>query len=193
VRKKVFEPFFTTKPFSNTGLGLSMSYGIIKRFGGEIDIESTPGHGATFTIVLPVAPIEREQTDISSLVREGHRARILVIDDEEAVRSVLSQILSQAHHQVTVAENGEGGIRLFKEKRFDIVLTDLGMPGISGWEVGKTIKGLSPHTPVGMITGWGMEVDKTKIEESGINFVIPKPFQFDQLLKMVDETITSRG
>jgi DNA-binding response OmpR family regulator len=116
-----------------------------------------------------------------------------VIDDEEEVRNVLSRILSQAHHQVTLAENGEEGIRLFKERGFDIVLTDLGMPGISGWEVGKTIKELSPHTPVGMITGWGMEVDPAKIEESGINFIIPKPFQFDEILKMVDDTMTSRG
>jgi PAS domain S-box-containing protein len=190
VRKKAFEPFFTTKPFSNTGLGLSMSYGIIKRFGGEIEVESAPGHGATFTIILPVALTGREETDVSPMIKKGNGVRILVIDDEEAVRSVLSQILSEAHHQVTVAENGEGGIRLFKERTFDIVLTDLGMPGISGWEVGKTIKELSPHTAVGMITGWGMELDQTKIKESGINFVIPKPFQFDQLLKMVDETMT---
>jgi CheY-like chemotaxis protein len=193
VRKKVFEPFFTTKPFSNTGLGLSMSYGIIKRFGGEIEVESKIGHGTTFTIILPIGLEGKEEGAISSIIKKGREARILVIDDEETVRGVLSQILSQGKHRVTVAENGEDGIRLFKEEEFDIVLTDLGMPGMSGWEVGRAIKKMSPHTPVGMITGWEAEVDQAKIEENGIDFVIPKPFQFDQILKVVDETIASKG
>ena len=193
VRKKVFEPFFTTKPFSNTGLGLSMSYGIVKRFGGEIEVESKVGKGTTFTIILPVGLEEKEEEINPFLIRKGREARILVIDDEETVRNVLSQILSQVKHRVTVAENGEEGIRLFKEKEFDIVLTDLGMPGMSGWEVGRAIKKMSPHTPVGMITGWGVEVDQAKIEENGIDFVIPKPFQLDQIVKVVDETIASRG
>ena len=193
VRKKVFEPFFTTKPFSNTGLGLSMSYGIIKRFGGEFEVESKIGHGTTFTIILPIGLEGKEEGAISSIIKKGREARILVIDDEETVRGVLSQILSQGKHRVTVAENGEDGIRLFKEEEFDIVLTDLGMPGMSGWEVGRAIKKMSPHTPVGMITGWEAEVDQAKIKENGIDFVIPKPFQFDQILKVVDETIASKG
>jgi PAS domain S-box-containing protein len=193
VRKKVFEPFFTTKPFSNTGLGLSMSYGIVKRFGGEIEVESKVGKGTTFTIILPVGQEGKEEVAVSPTIQKRREARILVIDDEETVRNVLSQILSQINHRVTVAENGEEGIRLFKEKEFDIVLTDLGMPGMSGWEVGRAIKKMSSHTPVGMITGWGVEVDQAKIEENGIDFVIPKPFQLDQIVKVVDETIASRG
>jgi PAS domain S-box-containing protein len=193
VKKKAFEPFFTTKPFSNTGLGLSMSYGVIKRFGGEIEVESKVGHGTTFTIILPIGLEGKEEVDVSPIIKKGREARILVIDDEETVRSVLSQILSQVNHQVTVAENGEEGIRLFREKDFDLVLTDLGMPGMSGWEVCRAIKKMSSHIPVGMITGWGIEVDQAKIEENGIDFVIPKPFQFDQILKVVDETIASRG
>ncbi len=193
VRKKVFEPFFTTKPFSNTGLGLSMSYGIIKRFGGEIEVESQVGKGTTFTISLPIGLEGKEEVDVYPIIKKGREARILVIDDEESVRTVLSRILSQINHRVTTAENGEEGIRLFREKDFDMVLTDLGMPGMSGWEVGRAIKKMSPHTPVGMITGWGVEVDQAKIEENGIDFVIPKPFQFDQILKIVDETIASKG
>jgi len=193
VRKKVFEPFFTTKPFSNTGLGLSMSYGIIKRFGGEIEVESQVGKGTTFTISLPIGLEGKEEVDVYPIIKKGREARILVIDDEESVRTVLSRILSQINHRVTTAENGEEGIRLFREKDFDMVLTDLGMPGMSGWEVGRAIKKMSPHTPVGMITGWGVEVDQAKIEENGIDFVIPKPFQFYQILKIVDETIASKG
>jgi PAS domain S-box-containing protein len=193
VRKKVFEPFFTTKPFSNTGLGLSMSYGIIKRLGGEIEVESKVGKGTTFTIILPIGLEGKEEKNTPSLIRKGMEARVLVIDDEETVRSVLSRILSQVNYRVTTAENGEEGIRLFKEGDFDMVLTDLGMPGMSGWEVCKAIKEMSPHTPVGMITGWGVEVDQAKVEENGIDFIIPKPFQFDQILKAIEENIASKG
>ena len=192
VRKKVFEPFFTTKPFTNTGLGLSMSYGIIKRFGGEIEVESQVGHGTTFTIILPIGLEGKEESVPPSLARKGREARILVIDDEESVRSVLSRILSQVNHQVTVAKDGGEGLQLFKEKEFDIVLTDLGMPGMSGWEVCRAIKEMSSRIPVGMITGWGMELDQTKKEESGLDFVISKPFDFNLILRLVDETIESR-
>jgi CheY-like chemotaxis protein/anti-sigma regulatory factor (Ser/Thr protein kinase) len=192
VSKKVFEPFFTTKPYTNTGLGLSMSYGIIKRFGGEIEVESKVGSGTTFTIILPVGSEEKEEVAVPSMIKKGREARILVIDDEYSVRIALSQILSHVNHQVTVAENGKEGIRLFKEKEFDIVLTDLGMPEMSGWEVCKTIKGILPNFPVGMITGWGMEVNQAKIKESGLDFVISKPFDLNEILNIVAETLESK-
>jgi PAS domain S-box-containing protein len=192
VRKKIFEPFFTTKPFTNTGLGLSMSYGIIKRFGGEIEVESKVGHGTTFTIILPIGVEREEEVIIPPVIKRGKRARILVIDDEEFIRSVLSRTLAQVHHQVTLAENGEKGIQLFKKEKFDMVLTDLGMPGMSGWEVCRAIKKISPHTPVGMITGWGAEMSRSKMEEHGLDFFISKPFDFNQILNVVADTIESK-
>jgi PAS domain S-box-containing protein len=191
-QKKVFEPFFTTKAFSNTGLGLSVSYGIIKRFGGEIEVESQVGQGTTFTITLPGGLTEKKQVTVLPVIKEGRKGRILVIDDEEPVRSVLFRILSQAKHQVTVAGNGEEGIRLFKENKFDVVLTDLGMPGMSGWEVCKAIKRIKPEFPVGMITGWGAEVDQAKIEENGLDFVVSKPFDINHILSVVTERMESK-
>jgi PAS domain S-box-containing protein len=195
VRKKIFEPFFTTKPFSNTGLGLSMSYGIIKRFEGEIHVESNIGSGTTFTIILPIGSEVKEEAIApfpSLMIKKGREARILVIDDEGSVSSVLARILSQGNHQVTVAENGKEGIQLFKEKEFDIVLTDLGMPGMSGWEVCKAIKKMSPRTPVGMVTGWGMKLSQKEREENKVDFLISKPFDFTQILKVVAETMESK-
>jgi PAS domain S-box-containing protein len=192
VKKKIFEPFFTTKPFTNTGLGLSMSYGIIKRFGGEIEVESKVGEGTTFTIILPVGKGKKEEAPSYPTSIERRRARILVIEDEETIRDVLVRTLAQVPHEVTTAENGEKGIQLFQKERFDMVLTDLGMPGLSGWEVCKRIKEMSPRTPVGMITGWGTEVDQEKVKETGLDFLISKPFDFQQLLKAVNEAIHSR-
>ncbi len=165
---------------------------LVKRFGGEIEVESKAGSGTTFTIIFPIGSEGKEEMPVPLMIKKGREARILVIDDEESVRSAISQILSQVNHQVTVAENGKEGIRLFKEKEFDIVLTDLGMPGMSGWEVCKTIKGISPNFPVGMITGWGMEVNQAKIEESGLDFVISKPFDLNQILNTVAERLESK-
>jgi PAS domain S-box-containing protein len=192
-KKKIFEPFFTTKPFTNTGLGLSMSYGIIKRYGGEIEVESKVGEGATFTIILPIGEEEKEEAPSLQTVKQGRQARILVIDDEEFVRSVLSRTLANVNHQVTLAANGEKGVQLFKEGKFDMVLTDLGMPGMSGWEVCRMIKKISPDTPVGMITGWGAEMSQSKMDEYGLDFLISKPFDLNQILNVVAETMESKG
>jgi DNA-binding response OmpR family regulator len=169
-----------------------MSYGIVKRFGGEIEVESKVGQGTAFTITLPIGEDEKEETVDSQPIKKGRRARILVIDDDEFVRSVLSRTLAQADHQVTLAEDGGKGVQLFKEGEFDVVLTDLGMPGVSGWEVCRMIKEISPHTPVGMVTGWGDERDRSKMEEYGLDFFISKPFDFAQILNVVAETMESR-
>lgn len=194
-RQKVFEPFFTTKPFSNTGLGLSVSYGIIRRFGGEIKLESQVGTGTTFTILLPVTQgdsCQEEMTGSSQPPQPPRPLHILVIDDEEAVRSVLTRMLTQVHHQVTVAKDGTEGIRLFQQNQFDLVLTDLGMPGVSGWEVCERIKKMSPSIPVGMITGWGFEVDEKRKQAAGLDFIITKPFDFNQIIRVVSEKIENR-
>jgi PAS domain S-box-containing protein len=191
-KKKIFEPFFTTKPFTNTGLGLSMSYGIIRRFGGEIEIESQLGQGTTFTIILPIGGEEKEEAVSPQAIDKGRRALILVIDDDEFVRNVLSRTLAQANHQVTLAESGEKGVQIFKEGKFDIVLTDLGLPGMSGWEVCRVIKETSPQTPVGMITGWGVEKNQSEMEEYGLDFFVSKPFDFNQILNVVSETMASK-
>jgi PAS domain S-box-containing protein len=192
MKKRIFEPFFTTKPFTNTGLGLSMSYGIIKRFGGEIEIKSKLGQGTTFTIILPIGGEEKEEAVSPQTIKKGRQALILVIDDDEFVRSVLSRTLAQANHQVTLAENGEQGVQIFREGKFDIVLTDLGLPGISGWEVCRMIKEISPQTPVGMITGWGVEKNRSEMEEYGLDFFVSKPFDFNQILNVVAETMASK-
>lgn len=192
VRKRVFEPFFTTKPFSNTGLGLSMSYGMIKRLGGEIEVESEVGKGTTFHILLPIDGERKEEEKATHDVKREGEARILVIDDEEHVREILSKILTRAKYQVVVAENGERGIELFRKGKFDMVLTDLGMPEMSGWEVCRAIKKINPHLPVGMITGWGAGIDRPQMEENGLDFVISKPFDSEEVLNQIAEKVSSR-
>jgi signal transduction histidine kinase/ActR/RegA family two-component response regulator len=190
VKKRVFDPFFTTKGVTNSGLGMSVSYGIIKRHGGEILIESEPQKGTTFIIHLPTGFGEEEGlVKEVAVLKESRRARILVIDDEDSVRDILSRMLRTKGHKVVVAPNGEEGIERFKAETFDLVFTDLGMPKLSGWDVGKTIKGINPKTPIAMITGWGVELDREKLSESGIDLIISKPFNFDQVIDLVSEAM----
>lgn len=189
-RKRIFDPFFTTKGVTNSGLGMSVSYGIIKRHGGEILVESEPGKGTTFILHLPMGYEEEEFKETAvKPTRNGRPARILVIDDEEAVRDILSRMLKVKGHQVVVAANGEEGIERFKSETFDLVMTDLGMPKISGWEVSKAIKGMNPKVPIAMITGWGMELNREKLSESGIDLIVSKPFNFDQVIQLVSEAM----
>jgi CheY-like chemotaxis protein len=190
VKKRVFDPFFTTKGVTSSGLGMSVSYGIIKRHGGEILIESGPGKGTTFILHLPIGFGEKEiEEKVLKPIKEVRPARILVIDDEDSVRDILSRMLKVKGHQVVVASDGEEGIERFKNETFDLVFTDLGMPKISGWEVGKTIKGMNPKVPIVMITGWGMELNREKMNESGIDLIVSKPFQFDQVVELVSEAM----
>jgi signal transduction histidine kinase/ActR/RegA family two-component response regulator len=190
VKNRVFDPFFTTKGVTNSGLGMSVSYGIIKRHGGEILIESEPQKGTTFIVHLPTGYGEEEGLVKKVIVpKESRRARILVIDDEDSVRDILSRMLKTKGHKVVVAPNGEDGIERFRAETFDLVFTDLGMPKLSGWDVGKTIKGINPKTPIAMITGWGVELDREKLSESGIDLIISKPFNFDQVIDLVSEAL----
>jgi signal transduction histidine kinase/ActR/RegA family two-component response regulator len=190
VRRRVFDPFFTTKGVTNSGLGMSVSYGIIKRHGGEILIETEPGKGTTFIIHLPTG-YGKEETVVREISppKESRQARILVIDDEDSVRDILSRMLKTKGHQVVVASNGEEGIERFRSQPFDLVFTDLGMPKLSGWEVGKTIKAINPKVPIAMITGWGVELDREKMSESGIDLIVSKPFNFDRVIHLVSEAM----
>jgi signal transduction histidine kinase/ActR/RegA family two-component response regulator len=194
VKKRIFDPFFTTKGVTNSGLGMSVSYGIIKRHGGEILIESEIGKGTTFILHLPIGFGEKAlEEEVLKPAKEGKPARILVIDDEDSVRDILFKILTAKGHQVVMASDGEEGIERFKNDTFDLVFTDLGMPRISGWEVGKTIKEMNPKVPIVMITGWGMELNREKMNESGIDLIVSKPFQFDQVIELVSEAMDLRG
>jgi signal transduction histidine kinase/CheY-like chemotaxis protein len=192
VRKKIFDPFFTTKGVTSSGLGMSVSYGIIKRHGGEILVESGPGEGTVFILHLPMGygeEIKEAGERVEKPLGMMRSAKILVVDDEEAVRDILSRLLRTKGHQVEVAGDGEEAIELFRQQEFDLVFTDLGMPKISGWEVGKALKKLNPKIPIIMITGWGMELNREKMSENGIDLMISKPFNFDQVTQLIFEAM----
>ena len=119
--------------------------------------------------------------------KKNQRPRtVLVIDDDDRVRSLLRDILLFGGHEVIEASDGESGVRhLEKGGSVDMVLTDLGMPLKNGWEVAKWIKTKTPQIPVVLVTGWGTNLDEGKIRDSGVDMIIGKPFQVNEILDAV--------
>jgi PAS domain S-box-containing protein len=191
IKDRIFDPFFTTKGPQSTGLGLSVSYGIINRHHGTIVADSVEGMGTTFTIKLPITSKTETKEDrpekVISLQARQKQARVLVIDDEAEVRELLRDILSDAGHEVDVARGGCEGIAMFEKQAYDIVLTDLGMPVMSGWEVAGKIRQINKCVPIALVTGWNVVLDDAAMHSSGINLVVHKPFQVEQVLNLVRE------
>jgi len=194
VKKRAFDPFFTTKGRKGSGLGLSICYGIISRHQGTIDLESRASKGTTITIHLPVSSTEKEKQVYREVpVTEAISAEILVIDDDAFIREVLSDTLSGTGCKVEKAESGSKGIELFSSCRYDIVLTDLGIGDISGWDVARQIKEISPSTPVVMMTGWGAQLSEEEIHSKGVDFVIAKPFRLEELKRLILKALSYDG
>lgn len=200
VKARIFDPFFTTKGEHGTGLGLSVSYSIIQRHGGDLEVHSRhdgPDHGTTFVISLPRTLAERpphEDAPASHLEDLGDgRARVLVIDDEENIRDILTDILETGDHEVVTAVDGPEGLARLAEAPFDLVFTDLGLPGMNGYEVAAQVKERFPEVPVGLVTGWGATLDPEKARHYGVDLVLSKPFRFDQVLKLVDDALQARA
>ncbi len=191
VKARIFDPFFTTKGVKGTGLGLSVSYGIIRAHHGEISVQSQPGQGTTMLIRLPV-PSKVRSAPQPKLPPSAKPGRILIIDDDGVVRELLSDILQAAGHTVVQAAGGREGLRLFRQGAFDLVLTDLGMPECSGWEVAAGIKRSAPKTPVALVTGWGLTLDRGKLKEAGVDLVLNKPFQYTDVMALVAEGMELR-
>jgi PAS domain S-box-containing protein len=177
VAGRVFDPFFTTKGPGSSGLGLSMAYGIVTRHSGEISVESVPGEGTTFLLTLPPAPATAGPPQTSAVPEEAARKlRVLLVDDDAGVLAGTRKLLWRLGHGVVCASSGEEALRLFEPGQFDLVVTDLGMPGLSGWNVATQVMRLAPGTPVGLLTGWSETVDPETAQRLGIRFVLAKPF-----------------
>jgi signal transduction histidine kinase/ActR/RegA family two-component response regulator len=196
---RVFDPFFTTKGEAGMGLGLAVCYGIIQRHGGSVDIDSDVGEGTTFRITLPKAEAsikaEPATQDVARLrlVRKSTKPSILIVDDEECVRELLVDILESEGYEVTTAENGEQALKEFEEKRFKAVFTDVGMPGMSGWELARTIRERDNQIPLAVITGWGESVSSNDQELARVNWVVSKPFSVDRITEIAMEVAKHSG
>jgi signal transduction histidine kinase/CheY-like chemotaxis protein len=201
VRSRIFDPFFTTKGKAGLGLGLAVSFGIIRRHGGNIEVDSHYGKGTEFRITLPLAKVaeksvktvepsgaESPQT-VPPVVQsdERSRTRLLVVDDECFVRELLGDILEGEQCDVYLAESGSEALSVFRETEFDGIFTDVGMPGMSGWELAREIRQINKDIPMAVITGWGEAVGSNEVKAAGVDWVVAKPFTADRIVELVRE------
>jgi CheY-like chemotaxis protein len=199
VQRKLFDPFFTTKGAGGTGLGLSVAYGIARRHGASIDVRSERGKGTTFRLEFPALRAKDAAADEvpagippaapSSVGTE----RVLVVDDQNEIRDLVRDVLQGAGYVVTMARDGAEALERIQAQAFDLVITDLGMPGISGWEVARESRRMRPEVRIILLTGWAATLDLKDIEKNGVNRTLKKPFEMDGLLRTVRDVLGPAG
>jgi PAS domain S-box-containing protein len=190
VKAKVFEPFFTTKSSKGSGLGLSVTYGIIARHGGMIKFDSEVGKGTAFYIRLPLSVEEVRKQARKSKVVSAKPASILTVDDEPEVLKALGLTLEYFGHWVKDFTSGAEAIKAFKDGKYDVVITDLGMPEVSGWDVARAIKKMKPEVPVLLISGWVIDLDEE--QKKLVDGVIAKPFSRESIASAISGVFPAR-
>lgn len=194
VQAQIFAPFFTTKGPQGTGMGLTMVAGIVQHHQGLISVSSEPGQGTTFAIYLPARPALGPATAPEApAIPDGARRQVLVVDDDEAVRHVLSRQIGRLGHVVAEAGSGEEALAMLAATPFDLICTDLGMPGMSGWELIARVRALRPDLQTVLVTGWGEQIDPELAGARGVDAVIAKPFDQLRLKQVLADLTAQRG
>jgi CheY-like chemotaxis protein len=178
---RVFEPFFTTKSTGKgTGLGLSQVYGFASQSGGDVRVDSQPGQGTTLSLLLPcvesadLAPEQAQAPDVA----DQPPATILVVEDNDEVGAFAETLLTELGHTVSRASTGEAALALCRQRKFDIVLSDVVMPGMGGLKLAETLAAEQPGLPVVLATGYSQEISESG---SGGRPVILKPYRLATL------------
>lgn len=189
-KARIFEPFFTTKP-DGTGLGLSICRRIVAEHGGTMKVESEPGRGSTFTVILPASKFEEQCKSGASDARRTVRRRILLVEDQPLTREAISDMLRILGHEVIAVSSGEEALKTAEGDKFDLALIDLGIPRINGLQLAKMLREIDPRLPVVMLTGWSGVIDEGSMERYGVWKVLPKPVQIDQLSELLSQLSSS--
>ncbi len=177
----------TTRRFGGTGLGLALSRNLVRRMGGELELESTPGEGSRFAFTLPVAPgvaDERPAPAVSAVSGQPLRGRVLVVEDNAFNQTVLARMLEKLGLEVEVADNGEAALQRLAGDPFDLVLMDVQMPGMDGCEATRRLRrmeGARAKLPVIAVTANVLPADRRRCEEAGMDDVLHKPVDFATL------------
>ncbi len=193
---RIFEPFWSTNDMAvGRGLGLAVSHGIIGRHGGTIGVESEEGLGSTLTVRLPLAPKAGEIVRPSGTEFLLRNLSVLVIDDIALIVRSITGILAKHGQTVFSAMSGEEGMEIFRNNKIDLVICDLGMPGMNGYDVGKAVRAICqergiPKTPFILLTGWDVKAqEQDKIIESGVDAILKKPLDAKNLLADISKVV----
>ncbi len=189
---RMFEPFFTTKQKDKgTGLGLSTVYGIVKQSGGEISCETMVDVGTTFTIYLPATDRARHQPADEAHGRRGGPESVLLVEDDDAVRTLGRAVLEQRGYTVVDARQAEEALRAATERSFDLLLTDVVMPNASGLDLAVRLRRCQPSLRVLFMSGFANDIEQERLDEIGA--LLPKPFTPSALAAKVREVLDGTG
>jgi PAS domain S-box-containing protein len=199
IADKIFDPFFTTKgPDKGSGLGLSTVMGIVKSHKGHVEFESKVGHGTEFRVYLPAEPALPRLAPVkqgpSEVLPKGKGELILIVDDEEAVRSVTKRILESNGYRTVIATQGTEAVACYVEKGYEIsvVLTDLHMPDMDGVEAIAVLRQINPNVKIIVVTGAGSALGAPSAREMGVQAYIKKPFDVAHLLVTLQNVLQAQ-
>jgi PAS domain S-box-containing protein len=198
IRRQIFDPFFTTKEQGKgTGLGLAVVYGAVQSHHGFIDVESEVGRGTTFRLYFPIPSAGEISADISLPTESfttGGTETILLVEDEETLIEMARFLLESNGYKVHTAKDGREAIKLYKQhqQEIDIVLTDMGLPGMTGIEVLRTLKELNPNVSAIVASGYFEPDVKSKLDKIGVKGFIQKPYSTDEVLRKLREVMDEK-
>lgn len=187
----IFDPYFTTKPHG-TGLGLSLVYGIITRHGGQVlvtsplQLDGGAAGGSRFELRLPLAPSRPDAPKVEPESPVRRFGRVLLVDDDPNVLESTSNLLTACHYHVVTAQTAAQAAEHVERGAYDVMLTDLTMPDCSGWDMARRAKERWRNKPVILVTGWGLQLDASKMNEGVVDGVLTKPFTLDDLTRTLE-------
>jgi CheY-like chemotaxis protein len=191
IREKIFFPFFSTKKgVRGAGLGLAIVHGIAVRHSAQVKVHSRPGRGTTIEIAFTRRTTQREQSDVSRRRRTRDNLAVLVVDDDRQIREILSDMLVIDGHSATACCDAYEALEALDQAKFDLMITDLGMPGMSGLDLAGMAHDKHPEMPIAMITGWGTQLDEKETALKGVQTVLAKPFHLADIKRMIRALVT---
>ena len=194
---KIFNPFFTTKKTGN-GLGLSTFYSIIKKHNGYLEVESVPGIGTAFYILLPASMKELSLNESHMEIVVSGEAKILLMDDEDTIRNAGSEMLIYYGYRVTLARDGQEAVELYKKARemgepFEAVIMDLTVPGgLGGIETMTILRQIDPEVKAIISSGYANDPVMSDYERYGFSGVVTKPYKFDELNDILNKVLDKK-
>ncbi len=190
--ERIFEPFFTTKSVDKgSGLGLSVVHGIVTSFGGEVAVESRLEKGTTFHVYLPIAGKQAETATVTKICTKGYGS-ILFVDDETAVLRIMTIMITKLGFKIQAMSSPLQALELFRKnpEQFNLLITDLTMPEMTGIELAEELHKISPHLPVLMMTGYEKDIEETStLSKYGISQFLKKPVTMTQLATAINDVI----
>jgi signal transduction histidine kinase/CheY-like chemotaxis protein len=189
IKNKLFNPFFTTKGKNGVGMGLAVVYGILFRHQADINVESSPGQGAVFTFKFGPSKERPNGHQPAPISEEPRSLSILLVDDDVNLLEVVGDMLEFMGFRFEKADGGRAALQLLQDKRYDLVVTDLGMPEVGGWDVARFCRENYPGMPVILISGWGAQLNNEEAL-SRVDAILPKPFQLDEMKETIDAVMS---